>query len=96
MSIYAQAEKNQAQISSNLGWSQFGAWADKLSIEKYPAVVALWEHGAWEDTAALVEQLTAARKNEAPIPDVAGIIDELIEFVRGEEFVLITDGTGAE
>lgn len=92
MSIYAQAEENQSQIASNSGWSEFGNWTDGLDVNRYGAIVALWEHGIWEDLATLNKQLRMAQQSEPPSEDVQKIIDEIIEFIEGEEFILITNG----
>jgi len=66
MSIYAQFDENgnQYQISSNLGWSEFGEWVESLTA--MPALKSLYEHGVSEDIPAVTQDLSEAIESESP------------------------------
>ncbi len=95
MSIYLSCDGNEPLfLASNLGWSEFGDWADKLDAEKYQQVVTLWEHGISQEVDDLQKQLKSAIADESPDANTADVATSLLELSVGAEVVSITDGMG--
>jgi hypothetical protein len=96
MSLYLEFDNGaQRDLASNKGWSEFGDWADKLSLAAYGAVIELWEHGITERVERLGEQLAVAVKKENPSKDVSSIAQNILDAVaeiKDAEFVMVTNG----
>lgn len=97
MSIYLTNDGGDPEfLASNLGWSEFGEWTDKLDHHKYGEVVTLWEHGWSQEVADLMKELKAASTKEKTDADTLAVVTSLIELADGAEVVTITDGFGKE
>src|ERR1700679_1530467 len=68
MSIYFVTDTTDepGDLASNQGWSDFGAWADGLDSDQFPAIVHLNEHGWYEPVGDLVKELPGAIKAHPP------------------------------
>lgn len=97
MSIYlAFDESPPVMVASNLGWSQFLAWAEHL--EGADQIALLTNHGWSQDPKELVEEL------EQVLPlidneDVKSVGVEVLSVVRenqGAGVALVTDGMGPD
>lgn len=93
MSVYASIDAGEpAYLASNMGWGQFGSWADRLDAEQFAEVVHLREHG-WNETAGLAEQLQAALTAKRPDRDTLGVVKSLLDILAGGgEVVTVNDG----
>ena len=97
MSMYAQFDENgsQEQIASNGGWELFGTWVDGLDVEKYPAVVGLWEHGHSPFLDDVREQLGKALTESALDDDTRVVAERLPNATgtnRAAKVLRITNG----
>lgn len=87
MSTYAQFDANgdQRQIASNLGWSEFGDWCEEMDHEKYPKLVQLWEHGQSNDVEELANELHTAIEQEQISSDVKGSAELLLDALNANK-----------
>lgn len=87
MSTYAQfdADGDQRQIASNLGWSEFGDWCEGLNHEQYPRLVQLWEHGQSNDIPGVATDLEKALEAHSPSGDVRGSVDLLLDALNANK-----------
>ena len=97
MSMYAQFDGNgsQEQIASNGGWELFDTWVDGLDVEKYPAIVGLWEHGHSPFLGDVHEQLGKALTESALDDDTRVVAESLhnaISTNRAAKVLRITNG----
>lgn len=80
MSRYAQFDEdgNQYQISSNLGWTEFGNWVETLDAETYLNLAELWESGTTQAIPEITEQLEHALEESPPSKNVSGTAELLL------------------
>jgi hypothetical protein len=101
MSIYAQFDNGeQRQFASNKGWSDVIAWGESLSVDQFPEIAHLCDHGYEQQLYALEAQLSTAVAASPPPEDVVATINNLLDALalRGDaDALFITDGmTSAE
>jgi hypothetical protein len=73
-----------AEISSNTGWSQFLEWVSSLDQDEFPSLVNFSTTGTTDDAQLLRDQVESATEDSPPIPDVAPIAENLLEYLDGE------------
>jgi hypothetical protein len=100
MSIYTQfGESAQAaQVASNRGWSEFGAWVEKQNAQ---LANALWTTAVCEDVPGLRAELIATQKaTTEPIDkDIESVIEQLLYNIDGASdtgIILITNGVAKD
>jgi hypothetical protein len=97
MSIYASFDEKGAttQIATNLGWTQFGNWADSLKETEFPLVRKMWLDAECLDLPGLRKELDQALKKgvvDADAVDVAHAIIYAIDAAGKADFLLVTNG----
>lgn len=84
MSRYAQFDEdgNQYQISSNLGWSEFGDWVETLDAETYPNLREFWEGGTTQAIPEITAQLEHVLEESPPSKNVNGTAELLLSALH--------------
>lgn len=99
MSYYLQSDGQLGQqIASNVGWGDFGRWADTLG--DYPEVAHFVDAGWSDEPALLLSQLVRAEKsNRPPNADTASVVGDVVDAIRSagaKVVVSVTDGLGPD
>ncbi len=78
MSTYANFDKSEGNfLCSNKGWGDVLDWSEDVLVEEHEQLIHLCEHGWCQNLPLLTEQLSQARSEYRPSPDVDGILDTL-------------------
>jgi hypothetical protein len=96
MSQYAINEDGEgAQVASNLGWSEFCEWVERLRLDDYPSLHHLVKFGRDNDIDDLAEDIRRALEARPPRADVRSVATGLIRILgsmTGADIIIITNG----
>jgi len=106
MSQYLSTESGaQAQIATNVGWSDFAEWVDTIPLDDYPSLHHLAQFGFDNDPDDVATECEGAIKKHPPDRDVKSVAANVITFARANkaaDILIISngmvedDGTDAE
>jgi len=91
MSRYADFSNGaQEQVASNLGWTQFGDWLDRLPPESIPALKRLYDSGESSELKEVLRQLENALRAVPPSDDVKHSAELLLQALRDNPTARLT------
>ncbi len=86
----------EIEFVNNRGWGDFVRWSEKLSVDKYDAIMHLAEHGYVDDPRGLRRQLLLVLKSRKIAASIQTTIRRLAKFLRqaadDDDLIMITDG----
>ena len=97
MAIYAHFDEfgPDLQIATNLGWTNFGNWADSIKPPEFPLIRKLWIDGECLDLPGLRKELEKALAQKIVPGDCDEIADGIIHSIDAggkADFLLVTNG----
>lgn len=96
MSVYANADDEQAQVGTTRGWGEFTDWVDGLDVAGNEELIHLVEHGWTEKPDVARVQLSKAGIAVRDA-DVRSVIAGLAKFLSAQsgKVVVISNGIAA-
>jgi hypothetical protein len=89
---------DQAQVATNMGWSNFCDWAATLDTSQYTEIKHLAQHGWERDLHDLADELEEALQTHPPPESVTHTVQAIIDFIHkhDSEVAMISNGVEAD